>query len=110
MADSELDRLKAQRDALNAKIQRKAAQETQRKKKERDARLIRWGMVIESMIEADEIAPERWGTKCSKHLTRKTDLQRAFTGPLEGLDQMSQPAGDAQTSSSTDTPEADPKT
>ena len=81
-----LDRLKEKRDALNAQIQRETAREQQRARKERDARMMVWGIALDAALESGEISQEQFVHLLDEHLTRRTDRQRAFTGPLEGLE------------------------
>ena len=79
-----LDRLKARRSELDAQIQRETAREKQRTRKERDARLISWGIALEAALETGRMSREQVVELIDAHLTRTTDRQRAFTGPLEG--------------------------
>ena len=81
-----LDRLKARRKELDAQIQRETAREQQRARKERDARMMAWGVALDAALESGEISQEQIVRLLDEHLTRRTDRQRAFTGLLEGLE------------------------
>jgi len=85
MKNDKLERLRQQRDQLNARIQKEAAKKQQRERKERNARLMRWGVVVDEMIKDGRLEPEKWAGECHRYLTRETDLKRALSGPLEGL-------------------------
>ena len=84
-----LDRLKEKRDALNAQIQRETAREQQRARKERDARMMVWGIALDAALKSGEISRDDVVHLLDEHLTRATDRQRAFTGPLEREDPKS---------------------
>ncbi len=87
MSNDKLERLRERRDQLNARIQKEAAKEAQRQRKERNARLMRWGVVVDEMIKDGRLEPEKWARECLRYLTRKTDLKRALSGPLDGYSQ-----------------------
>ena len=82
---SRIDNLREKRDQLNARINREAAKERQRHRRERDGRLMRWGVVVEQMIESGRMEPDKWAEECRRYLTREKDLERALSGPLAAL-------------------------
>lgn len=80
MESEELLKLKAQKAKINARIQRQISKETQQARKDRNAQLMRWGIVVSKMLEAGTMKQEYWVGECKKHLTRPTDLDRALVG------------------------------
>lgn len=81
-APNKLDKLEQQRDKLNARIQAERARHNKQKRKERNSRLVQWGVVIEQMLKTGQLSPEKWAEECHRHLTEPRDLGRALTGEL----------------------------
>lgn len=67
---------------VHRRIQQRSARIQQARRRERDARLIRWGVALDAALTTGEITPAWIEDLCRRHLTRDTDLRRALTGPL----------------------------
>lgn|GEM_PF-3856635 len=91
---SRIESLREKRDQLNARINREAAKERQNQRRERDGRLMRWGVVVEQMIEQGRMEPNKWAEECRRYLSRDKDLERALSGPLEQSDRSAGAQGD----------------
>lgn len=87
MADTKIERLRQQRDQINARIQRESNKERQRERKERNSRLVQWGIVIEQMLEDGRMSPDKWADECRRYLTKPRDLERALSGKLADFSQ-----------------------
>jgi hypothetical protein len=81
-----LERLQRRRDGLNNQISREAAKIQQADRKARDGRLMRWGIALDQALEHEDISREWLARLLDRHITRKADRLRAFSGPMLGYD------------------------
>ena len=84
--EQKLERLQRKRDQLNAQISKEAARQHQRQRKEREGRLMRWGVALDAAVQSGEVSADWLAGVIDRHLTRETDRRRAYTGPLAGLE------------------------
>lgn len=80
-SEERIAQLQRKRDQLNAQIKKETARGQQNRRKERNARLIQWGIVIEQMLENGAMRPDKLAVACRKYLSGR-NLQRALTGQL----------------------------
>lgn len=80
MESEKLTKLKAQQAKIAARIQKQISKETQQARKDRNAQLMRWGIVVSKMLETGTMKKDYWVGECKKHLTRQADLDRALAG------------------------------
>lgn len=73
-----LERLKKQEAQLKARIQHEQARVSASAKKERDGKLIAWGVAVEQLILNEKFTEEWWKEQCQKVLNGRT-LERALT-------------------------------
>jgi multidrug resistance efflux pump len=81
-----LEKLLKQEEQLKARVQQAKARIRSQDDKVRTGRLIAWGVVIEQKLNEGELKPEDWAQECQRFLkSSERTLERALTGPLEGL-------------------------
>lgn len=82
MASKEkLKRLQEKRDKLNSRIKQGSARLQAKAGKERNARLIQWGMVVEGMLKNGAMSLDQLNPACRRYLQGRS-MERALTGPL----------------------------
>jgi hypothetical protein len=84
-----LERLKKQEAQLKARIEQEQARISASARKERDGKLIAWGVAVEQLIADETFKAEWWKLECQRVLTGRT-LERALVQELasvaEGLE------------------------
>ena len=76
-----LERLKKQEEQLKARIQQEQARVSASVKKERDGKLISWGVAVEQLLADDTFQAEWWKLQCQRVLSGRT-LERALVQEL----------------------------
>lgn len=76
-----LERLKKQEAQLKARIQQEQARISASSKKERDGKLIAWGVAVEQLLADDTFQAEWWKLQCQRVLSGQT-LERALVQEL----------------------------
>lgn len=72
-----LERLKKQEAQLKARIQQEQARISASARKERDGKLIAWGVAVEQLIADETFKAEWWKLQCQRVLSGRT-LERAL--------------------------------
>lgn len=76
-----LERLKKQEEQLKARIQQEQARISASAKKERDGKLIAWGVAVEQLLADDTFQAEWWKLQCQRVLSGRT-LERSLVDDL----------------------------
>lgn len=69
MTTPEIEKLRAKEAAIKKRIAEIQSRAKSADRKQRTARLIRWGVVVEASIKAGEIEEADWIVACKKHLS-----------------------------------------
>ncbi|MEE4380104.1 MAG: hypothetical protein V2J55_21665 [Candidatus Competibacteraceae bacterium] len=77
---SRIEKLRQQRDQLNARIQRAEAQEKQKARTKQKRLWILYGQVMEGMLRSGEMPADEWQTWCKKYLIKEQEQQAAIEG------------------------------
>lgn len=72
-----LDRLKKQEAQLKARIQQEQARISAFARKERNGKLIAWGVAVEQLLADETFKAEWWKLQCQRVLSGRT-LERAL--------------------------------
>jgi hypothetical protein len=72
-----LERLKKQEAQLKARIQQEQARISAGAKKERDGKLISWGVAVEQLLADGTFQTDWWKLQCQRVLSGRT-LERAL--------------------------------
>lgn len=80
-----LERLKKQEAQLKARIQQEQARISASARKERDGKLVSWGIAIEQLLADDTFQAEWWTLQCQRVLSGRT-LERALVQELAPVD------------------------
>lgn len=72
-----LERLKKQEAQLKARIEQEQARISASARKERDGKLIAWGVAVEQLIADETFKAEWWKLECHRVLSGRT-LERAL--------------------------------
>lgn len=76
-----LERLKKQEAQLKARIQQEQARISASARKERDGKLISWGVAVEQLLADETFKAEWWTLQCQRVLSGRT-LERALVQEL----------------------------
>lgn len=80
-----LERLKKQEAQLKARIQQEQARVSASAKKERDGKLISWGVAVEQLLADDTFQAKWWKLQCQRVLSGRT-LERALVQELATME------------------------
>lgn len=72
-----LERLKKQEAQLKARIQQEQARISASARKERNGKLIAWGIAVEQLLADETLKDEWWKHQCQRVLSGRT-LERAL--------------------------------
>lgn len=84
VSSDRLERLKQKEKQLKAQIQLEQNRLSASARKERNGKLIAWGVALEQLLADETIKPDWWKLQCERVLTGKT-LERSLTGYLDGF-------------------------
>jgi len=98
MTTAEIEKLRSKEAQIKKRIREIQARSKSTDRKQRSARLIRWGVVVEGMIKAGQIEAGDWVDACKRHLKNARDFEIATTEILSSLPneahiKLSSPAG-----------------
>jgi len=68
MTDPTIEKLRAKEAQIKKRIREMQARGKSQERKERTARLIRWGIVVEALLKSGELPTEEWSAECKKYL------------------------------------------
>ncbi|MBW7900335.1 MAG: hypothetical protein H3C26_02585 [Rhodocyclaceae bacterium] len=71
MTAADLEKLRAREAQIKRRIAEIQAKQKSADRKQRTARLIRWGIVIEAMFRAGKIEPSEWVEQCREVLSAR---------------------------------------
>lgn len=76
---NEIEKLRAKELQIKKRIREIQSRSKSTDRKQRSARLIRWGVVVEGMIKAGQIEVGDWVDACKRHLKNARDFEIATT-------------------------------
>lgn len=79
-----LERLQKQEAQLKARIQQEQARISAGAKKERNGKLISWGVAVEQLLADETFKAEWWTLQCQRVLSGRT-LERALVQELASV-------------------------
>lgn len=82
---NEIEKLRAKELQIKKRIREIQSRSKSADRKQRSARLIRWGVVVEGMIKAGEIETNDWVDACKHHLKNVRDIEIATAEILSSL-------------------------
>ena len=74
---STIEKLRAKEVAIKRRIAEIQARQKSTERKDRTARLVRWGVVVEAMLKAGKIEEADWVGNCREVLTSVRDFELA---------------------------------
>lgn len=69
--NSEIEKLRAKEAQIKKRIAQIQSRQKSTDRKQRTARLIRWGVVVEAMLKAKKIEPADWVEACREALSAR---------------------------------------
>lgn len=96
-----LEKLREREAKLKRRIREVQSRANSDKRKERNARLIRWGVVVEALLKTGEIETNEWIGVCRKILKNDREFDLATSNLISSLPNeahlnVSQPADEKQ--------------
>lgn len=85
MTTSEIEKLRAKELQIKKRIREIQSRSKSTDRKQRSARLIRWGVVVEGMIKTGQIEASDWVDACKRHLKNGRDIEIATAEILSSL-------------------------
>lgn len=81
----EMEKLLAKEAAIKKRIHEMQARGKSQERKERTARLIRWGIVVEGLLKNGEMGQAEWVDACKRILKSERDISIATAEILSSL-------------------------
>lgn len=74
---TDIEKLRAKEAQIKRRIRELQSKSNSEERKQRSARLIRWGVVIESLLKTGEMPAAEWAELCRKNLKNARDIEIA---------------------------------